>query len=334
MSPLVSVVIPTYNRSAFLVEAVESVLAQTWEDLEIVVVDDGSTDSTQECVRKYKDKVRYLRKENGGPASARNVGVRLARGVYVSFLDSDDQCYPERIELQTDYLESHPEFAMVYSARSWMDADGQPLGVSSDGRHHLPAGEIFLDLFRANYVGSASAVQLRKCCFEKVGFFSESCVPCEDYDLWLRIASEYRIGSLNVPLFRYRLHESGLHQNLRRRYSGYMTTLTNALRLDYWAKVDEKTKRKAVRRRFYEAYVSFGYGFFERRDLEMARHLFAKAVVIEPWHMKSAAYALATCFPARCIESLRELKQRLAPENTATDEKPFHRLGQQANRLR
>ena len=114
--PRVSVIIPTYNSARFVVQAVESVLAQTYSDFEVIVVDDGSTDNTPVALAGYRQKIRYLHQENRGPSAARNAGYRASQGDYVLFLDSDDLIPPDTLERQVSFLNDHPEFGLVYSA--------------------------------------------------------------------------------------------------------------------------------------------------------------------------------------------------------------------------
>lgn len=123
-APRVSVLIPTYNRAALLCEAIDSVLAQSFRDFEIVVVDDGSTDDTLARLAVYGDRVRVLRADHGGPARARNAGFAAARGDYVCILDSDDLYYPHKLALQVEHLDAHPDTVMVYTEFSAFDADG------------------------------------------------------------------------------------------------------------------------------------------------------------------------------------------------------------------
>ena len=127
----VSVLIPTYNRRRFVVDAVQSVLAQEYDDLEIVVVDDGSTDGTDSALAPYRSSIRYIRTANQGPAMARNVGMRAARGEYIAWLDSDDLYYPFKIRLQAQLLDELPTVGMVYSDFSAFDDKGSGMSFIS-----------------------------------------------------------------------------------------------------------------------------------------------------------------------------------------------------------
>ncbi|HXG51616.1 MAG TPA: glycosyltransferase family A protein [candidate division Zixibacteria bacterium] len=193
--PLVSVVIPTYNRWPMVREAVESVLAQSFRDFELIVVDDGSTDGTAERLASVRG-VTVLRRSRGGPAAARNAGVARSRGKYVAFLDSDDLWLPRKLELQTAYLEAAPEREICQSEEIWLRCG---VRVNPKARHRKPSGDIFrrsLDLCLV----SPSAVMMTRELFDRMGGFDESFPVCEDYELWLRIGARYPVWLLEEPL--------------------------------------------------------------------------------------------------------------------------------------
>jgi len=153
----VSVIIPTYNRADFLTEAVNSVLSQTWRDLEIIVVDDGSTDGTQEVVRRYGEQVNYFCKENEGPSSARNMGIKKARGPYVAFLDSDDVWEPEKLRIQMDFMGEHPEIRLVCT-------DSSLLGCRESRERKLRRdlmGNLFPTLYSNSFIRTSTVVMVR-----------------------------------------------------------------------------------------------------------------------------------------------------------------------------
>jgi glycosyltransferase involved in cell wall biosynthesis len=171
MTPLVSVIIPAYNPSAALREAVESALGQTHPSVEVIVVDDGSTADTSWVPAAYGGRIRYVRKANGGPASARNAGLALARGTYVAFLDADDVWEPGKLAAQVEAMERHPAAGLAYGPVLRIDGQGRPQGVrrSPQARSGLIAGELFMK----NFVPT-STVMVRRACFEAAGRFDEA----------------------------------------------------------------------------------------------------------------------------------------------------------------
>jgi GT2 family glycosyltransferase len=194
--PLVSVIIPTFNRWPMVGEAVESVLAQTCSDFELIVVDDGSTDGTARELAKFGERVRYFATENRGVAAARNFGASQARGRYVAFLDSDDLWRPKKLEVQTFYMEEHPEIGICQTEEIWIR---NGVRVNPKWMHRKPSGDIFLRSLELCLV-SPSAVMLTKGLFEESGGFDESFQVCEDYDLWLRLAVKYSVPLIADPL--------------------------------------------------------------------------------------------------------------------------------------
>ncbi|MGE5264181.1 MAG: glycosyltransferase [Acidobacteriota bacterium] len=191
----ISVVIPTYNRAAFLGDAVQSVMDQSNARVEIIIADDGSTDNTAEVLDRFGGSVRYVRlPHRGQPAATRNAGLREAHGEFVAFLDSDDLFMPEKFRLQLAAFEAHPEAGLIYSnGHFFRDAASQPTGYVLDGLP-MPSGNVFAELLRGNFL-STPTVLIRRACLERVGFYDErpDFFAVEDYDLWLRIAAEFSI---------------------------------------------------------------------------------------------------------------------------------------------
>lgn len=195
--PMVSVVIPTYNRAGLIRRAIESVLSQTYENYEIIVVDDGSTDNTKECVQTIgDDRVKYIKSPvNRGQANARNIGIRRAKGKYIAFQDSDDVWLPEKLEKQMKIMEQAEEsVGMVYSMFEYQNAGEQtavpypPKELSLD----IKTGFIFPHLFAGNLVGMPT-VLARKEVFDQVGMFDTTLSCLEDFEMVLRIAREYNV---------------------------------------------------------------------------------------------------------------------------------------------
>jgi glycosyltransferase involved in cell wall biosynthesis len=192
MPPLVSVIIPTYNRKTMLQEAVASVLAQSFRDFELIVVDDGSTDGTAADLRsRCEARLRVLEQARRGVAAARNLGVRAARGEYIAFLDSDDTWLPRKLERQMDFMRAGPR-RISQTEEIWI-RDGRR--VNPMKKHRKPSGDVFRASLELCLV-SPSAVLMTRELFEEAGGFDESFEVCEDYDLWLRIAQNHAIDLL------------------------------------------------------------------------------------------------------------------------------------------
>lgn len=210
----VSVVIPAYNRARLLPEAVNSVLAQTYQDFELIVIDDGSTDNTQEVARSFPPRVQYFRQANAGLSAVRNRGVELATGEYIVFLDSDDALLEQALEKGVAFLDQHPEVAFCHGQVYTIDEHSRPLRLRRprgpkrtfvrDGREEIA----HLILFR-NIIGPSATI-IRRSCLEDVGPFNTALTSFEDWDMWVRLAKRYAVGHLAVPLALYRVHSQSI----------------------------------------------------------------------------------------------------------------------------
>lgn len=203
MNSLVSVVIPTYNRASMLKEAIESVLVQTYQDWELIVVDDGSTDKTPAIVASYRGSCRsisYIRQPQQGQFAALNTGLSRTRGEFIAPLDDDDAWLPDKLETQVAYLERYPEISLVYCPMIVMDSTGQTGTRKPSNRWQ----DTFQELLRHNFI--PMTVMVRRTCFDEVGVFDASLSRSGDYDMWLRIACGYRFESIQEPLALFRWH--------------------------------------------------------------------------------------------------------------------------------
>lgn len=210
--PEISVVIPTYNAARYVGAAVDSVLAQTFTDLEVLVVDDGSEDNTREVLAPYGQPVRYLYQENAGVSAARNLGIAKSRGRYVAFLDADDTWLPGKLELQRSALTCMPGVGACYSAHIVADEDLSPLGVQRSPRR---AGALEDLLFRGNVVGTPSTVIVERELLERVGGFDPAFSQCADWDMWVRVARHTEFAYIGEPLVTYRQHANNMSRNIR-----------------------------------------------------------------------------------------------------------------------
>lgn len=188
--PKVSVIIPTYNRLPMLKEAVQSVLAQDFEDFELIIVDDGSTDGTSEVMRQYGGRVKLIEhSQNRGVSAARNRGLLQAKGKYIAFLDSDDLWVKGKLKTQVNFLDENPHYPLCYTDEIWIRKGRR---VNPMKKHSKYSGWIFEKCLPLCIISPSSAM-MRKTLFSKVGLFDEALPVCEDYDFWLRVSARFPI---------------------------------------------------------------------------------------------------------------------------------------------
>ena len=245
-SPSVSVVIPTYNRGPLVLEAVESVLAQTVPPLEIIVVDDGSTDDTRERLRPYLTRIVYRYQENQGVSAARNHGIREARGEFIAFLDSDDVWHPRKLELQLQVFEERPDLGLLGAGA--MDWPAQSFPEITDD----PRGRVSLvswaQLVVRNRLGTSS-VMVRTAVLRAAGEFDPVMQSSEDRDLWLRIAEISSVANLDLPLVGWGTPGGHLSWQAEKSLAGMLRTLRKLDQQSAWK------GRRWLRRK------SYGYAY-------------------------------------------------------------------------
>jgi glycosyltransferase involved in cell wall biosynthesis len=212
--PRVSVIIPTFNRSKKVVRAIESVLNQSIKDFEIIVVDDGSTDNTNQALARYMSTIKYIRQPvNRGVSAARNIGIKSSTAPWIAFLDSDDYWLNEKLSVQMEFVDSNPGTVACQTEEIWI-RNGRR--VNPKRKHKKPSGNIFKESLKLCLV-SPSAVALKRSLFEEVGLFDETFPAAEDYDLWLRISCRHPIYLIDKGLV---VKEGGHEDQLSRRFAG------------------------------------------------------------------------------------------------------------------
>jgi glycosyltransferase involved in cell wall biosynthesis len=273
MLPSVSVIIPTHNRADFLRGALSSVLNQTYQNFEIIVVDDASSDDTATVVAAFNDeRIRFLRHDtNKGGSAARNTGILASKCDYIAFLDDDDEWLPDKLRKQIEILvTSPPEVGGVYTG--CLDIDKTSGKVV---RQHIPTkrGDLSRDLLIENCVGGTSTMLLKKVCLQQVGLFDESLPRSQDYDLWIRISREFLFECIHEPLFIYHVHGSKISTDLR------------AVKgLDLLA---TKYASYPLSRRFYSNdYLEFGIMYCLSGDMYEGRKALLRAVKLSPLQLR------------------------------------------------
>ncbi|MBD2771541.1 glycosyltransferase family 2 protein [Iningainema tapete] len=265
--PNVSVIIPTYQRANLVSQAIESVLAQTYTDYEIIVVNDGSTDNTIEVLEYFGEKITVIHQENQGSAAARNTGIKVAQGQYIALLDHDDIWLPTKLEKQVSYLDSHPKIGLVYSDTLYFNEKGLLPGSHAKFFPVPPVLQSWT-LFVRNTIPTCSVVMMRRKCLDDVGLFDETLPPCDDYDLWLRLVEKWPIHFLNEPLVHYRRYEGQQSNSEERMLLGLLRVKEKTFKRN---KELQKLPLFVLDQCFYEGYLSLAYLYIQLYQGEKAR---------------------------------------------------------------
>jgi len=284
MEPLVSVIIPTYNRAAYLQKALQSVKEQTYQSLEIIVIDDGSTDDTGEMLKNYEGQLRYFYQENRGISGARNAGIKRARGEFIAFLDSDDYWLPDKTVQQLALFKQHPEYALVAARCASIRLDGSYREKNRPGK----SGWVLEDLFKANFIRT-SAAMIKQECFENIGLFDEELRECEEYDLWLRIAAQYPVGFINKSLAVYVDNPDGASTDS-------LTGRLYRLRVLEKQYLQDNIPAHLYARRIADTCHYIGRHYMKKGEKERGVQYLLKAQKLRPAYLKNIIYIFISYF--------------------------------------
>lgn len=310
MKPSISVILTTYNGSTrgYLEEAIHSVLKQTYPKFELIIVDDGSLDNTGEVCRSYlrDPRVIYLFQPNGGLASARNMGIKASRHEHLCFLDDDDLYEPSKLSRQIDvFLDPiHKKTGLIYTGLKYIDESGRILGT----KIHHAKGDIYEHLFYGNTVCAPSSCMVKKSVFDRIGLFNESLKSCEDYEMWLRIAKEYPIYSLDECLVRYRIHQNKMSTDYQKMHEYQEYVLFLALQ-----QAPEHIRDK--KHEFYHRYhVCCAHQYLGNEDFKAFRRHFRLAKHYGKhrlnWHIR---YLLTYCPPL--FRMIKKIKRNISVQH-------------------
>ena len=305
--PRVSVIIPTHNRAVFLKAAIASVLAQTFEDYELLVVDDGSKDATGEVVKSIQDqRLRYFHHaEAKGGSAARNTGIRNSRGEYLAFLDDDDEWYPQKLHLQVELMDRSPaKVGVIYAGYDRFDSATGQLGKKRLPRQR---GNLWEALLARNPLTGTSSVLIRRECFEVAGPFDETLTAFQDFDLWLRIAAHYEFDFIPEALHRYRIHGVKIWTNL------------NALSAGVERILEKHGSYGPVRRRFAQHCVMLGQRHCVGGDAVQGRKALRRAFGLNPWMSMIYIYYAASFFGPGGFRALSAAKNWFKPAQSESN---------------
>lgn len=255
----VSVLIPCYNAEKFIFSTVSSVLNQTYQDFEIIIVNDGCHDNTENIVKSFNDsRIVYIYQENAGPSAARNKGIKNASGDYIAFLDADDFWYPEKLKKQMKVFDENPNINIVYNAT--ITEEEGTLKTHIDKYRNYPTKEDFMRYLLCNMFTISSSVVIKKSALYEAGLFNEDIKPAEDWDLWMRLAKNhnfYYIDEVLVKLFRPQtsLSRSGSIDNMKK---NHLAILDKFFNIPENNKLYEKMKGEA----YAHQYFMFGLALF------------------------------------------------------------------------
>ena len=294
--PQVSVIIPTHNRAGLLSAAVQSVLAQTFQDFEIIIVDDCSSDGTRAVVQRFADcRIRYLRHPAArGGGAARNTGIAHALGEIVAFLDDDDEWYPDKLERQLNALRrSEPGTAAVYCGYRIVErASGRVRGSMRPSA----AGDLSGELLARNPIGGTSCMVVRKELLDRVGGFDERLPSFQDRDLWIRLARETRFSYVQEPLLNYYVHENKVWTNWDALLRGLELMLA------------KHGASAAFRKAASERYLFVAIRLCEAGQIPRARHALRRAIGLDPCAIRPYAYLLLALLGRSAIAAARQMR--------------------------
>ena len=289
-TPLVSVVIPTFNRASFVRQAIESVLQQRFQDYELIVVDDGSTDGTRAVVESLGPRVRYVYQSNRGAAAARNFGVRHARAPWIAFQDSDDLCAPDHLESLYGYVRDHPDCGMVFGNGAYLDGpqhNRNTIIPAKKSRRLEAAGVTLQDLFAKSIVRLQASIIL-KSAYDAVGGMDESLRICHDLDLFFRLSMRVPIKYLDRTVFFYRKHDGNISGNEELRVMENIKVIEKFL--SDFPEARDRIGRHNVARRLAYRYYRLAKGRRKRNQLPGALEAIDAAVARAPYSLKYRVY--------------------------------------------
>lgn len=294
--PVVSVVITCYNQARFLSETIESVLTQTYPNFEIVIVDDGSTDNTEEVVARYPW-LKYIRQQNRGVVAARTTGYRACEGDYLLFLDGDDRLLPHALEIGAGYLQAKPELGFVYGRLQLIDGQGNPTPNT-----YVPPTEDdhYSALLQDNHIWMPAMVIYRRRVFEAVNGFSAAADHSSDYDLYLRISRNYPVYRHNEVVAEYRMHGANTHGN-----TGLMLEKTMRVFRAQWNYVKGDPRLRQSYEKGLQHWTEF-YG--EKLYVQTREHLFGPKH--DPLQAIKGAFTLLHYSPCILRKHLKHIIRR------------------------
>jgi glycosyltransferase involved in cell wall biosynthesis len=295
--PTVTVIIPTHNDGAFIEEALESVLNQTFRDFDIIVVNDGSTDDTEQRLANYRGRIMYQYQECRGPAASRNWAVRATRSPLVAFLDADDLWLPSKLEKQVRFAQANPSFGIITTDVEWFNEYGVA-NSSLKSRYDISNGFVLEQLIFQNWI-STSAAMVRRECFGRAGWFDEDRgVFGEDWMMWVQIAAQYHVQFLDEVLTRRRVRPNSFEQrNAEAQFQNLFRNLEKLRSTIPQLSIRPELFREAA----YRICLARGKEDLRLLNTAGARNKFRRAVGYFPFHPQPWIFFIASLLPTRLL---------------------------------
>ena len=327
--PVVSVIIPTYNCANFIRNAIDSALQQKGCALDLIVIDDGSTDETENILEDYHQKglLNYHKQKNQGSASARNLGLKKAKGEYICFLDADDTLHENSILERLTVYKNHPEIGLLctdfhqkssgvnkhtfYSelaSRKKFLNDALEYTKLRDKNVYIFNKEIFHDPLVLRCLIWTGTVMISKKVFYDVGFFNENLRIAQDIELWFRIARKYEIAFLDLPTATYLLHENGVTNNIPQYHLATINILEQYLDPSYKT---PNIHKKKIKLKISAYYFIIGYDYFQQGKYKESSSYFQKALLNNKRKYQYYKFVFITFFPDQVINILRNIRRYL-----------------------
>lgn len=305
----ISVIIPAYNSEKTIGEALESVLAQTYRDFEIIIVNDGSTDDSEAVIRRYvtggNGDITCVTQKNKGAAAARNAGIRIAKGELIAFLDADDLWDKDRLATALQAMDADPQAMIVFSDMRHMvdETIVHSSYLHERGYQHLSGGRIYDNLLKENFIFTPT-VTLRRDVLKDVGYFDEGLPIAEDYDLWLRIAKDFEVLFIDRPLVTRRRIGSNITRDTRLYIESGIRLRERLLEMHK----QEPHRRAIIEKQLKRDRYQLGYTLFDSMYLKESRDAFFQTLFDPDYFLKSVFYIIISFLPVSAIRSLRKIQ--------------------------
>lgn len=306
----VSVIIPTYQSEAYISQAIESVLKQSYKDFEIIIVDDGSKDNTDKILKTYSSNnfIKMIFQKNQGPSTARNRGINESSGEYIAFLDSDDIWLPDKLEKQIKVMENDPLIGLVYSDTYFFDSE--KIWPKTSFRFQIPGkGSVFNTLFVENFIPLLTVI-IRRTCMDANNLFNSEFEPAEDYDLWLRVSQKMKIAYVNEPLAKYRVHPKQASSKAEKMLSNLIRMKENIIED---GTVREKLSDEALEKGYYKLLIRYGKILVSHGRKEEARVVLSKYFALRGFTLTLFLIKLLVLLPTSVSTLIIKLWDRSNP---------------------